>query len=240
MGSNKQPKDRQTALTSHLQRMYAAMTEGKTLYHAHALRVYVSDSKEGKIQGIKSINVTPDMDCLIRWIEQKEGIVCSHCYAIGALMTYRQSMIRRLMQNAILMDEPLAERKYALPRDLTGAVRINAFGEVMGKNHAEWILAICKANPKATFSLITKRAHLFPMQRRPKNLILISSTMRIGDMGISARTDKTYAVVHEVTEEMMRDPTNYPCQNHCMTCFIHGEGCYSKKGPKRIVRILQK
>ena len=239
MSSNRQPKDRQKALTSHLERCYAHLDEAQALYDAGALSVHVSTSREGKIRGIKSISVSPSFDCLMRWINQKEGMICGHCYAVGALMTYRQTMIRRLIQNAYLMSRPIQD--HAIPRGLIGPVRFNAFGEVLNEYHAQWVLAIVRANPKAVFSLITKQVNLFPMNNRPKNLILISSKFRIDDTSIDERADKTYCVISEPeTDEMKRDPMNHPCQDGCLQCYIHDEGCYSKRGPKRILRQLQK
>lgn len=242
MSTNRQPRDRQKALKAHLQRVYAFLEVASILYAAHALKVHISYSKPGKskIGGIPSISVEPGFDCFERWIAQKIDIVCGGCYGVGGELTYRQNITRVICNNAYLMSRPLKGREYAIPRGLIGPVRFNAFGEVLNACHVEWILAICRANPRATFSLITKRTDLFPM-RRPRNLILIRSHYRIGDQTIDPRADKTYVVQYgPATEEQMRDENNSPCGDACYACVAHGINCYSKKGPRRILRPFQK
>lgn len=155
-------------------------------------------------------------------------------------MTARQNVTRRAVHNSYVMSRPLKGREWAIPRGLIGPVRFNAYGEIINEHHVQWVLAIARANPRATFSIITKRPELFPMQRRPRNLVITASHYLIGDMSISPWADKTYLVQRgEATEEQKRDPNLAPCQDHCLTCYLHRENCYSKKGPKGIVREYQ-
>lgn len=238
MSTNRQPRDREKAIEAYEERFYDAIGDAYKLYQANALRVHISHSREGKIKGVTSISVLPDEGCIAAYKRAAPGIVCGKCYAMGALCTYRVNMIKRLAENTVLLSGPV--RDHALPRGLIGPVRINAYGEVMNTNHARWVVAIARANPKATVSVITKQPGHFATVTRPRNLVIVASHYRLDEMSLDNRADKTYCVINgPTTEEMKRDPDNAPCLDGCMNCYLQGAGCYSKTGPKRIVREFQ-
>jgi hypothetical protein len=240
MTTNRQPKDRALQFEKITEKLPVLIADAEARLANNSLPIHVSESREGKIQCISSFNHLPLPSCWLKWLGHcNEDDVCGHCYACGAMTTYRQSMLKVLVNNTVIMKGKVIPELIPV---VMGPCRHFAFGDCHNLNMALWTVAIAKKNIKhSKHVVITKQYHHYEhIKTIPKNMVIVGSNSRINDVTpiLKANVHKTYAVVTAL-EPYCYDNNYFICSDKCLNCYLGDKGCFSREGPRVIVRLLQ-
>ncbi len=150
------------------------------------------------------------------------GLVCEKCYAIRKAK-FREGLTVKLEQNSQIFSKKKITRK-DIPILNLKYLRINSFGEVINKKHADNIYTICRLNPGVLVTVYTKRPDLFDLSKKPQNLQLIYSNpiMNPKTWKIPAGFDKIFNVFDSKTIKERKIKVN--CMKKCIECLK----CYTK------------
>lgn len=130
----------------------------------------------GKLENIRSLNTSPLQNnfCLVM---AESNTVCSKCYSIQSLKTYRKGCDKAWGRNGdILTAEVYGDEEMPFLND--AIFRIHSHGEVIDMTHMRNILALARRNPQTTFSFFTKRKDLVKQLEEgevPDNVVMIYS-----------------------------------------------------------------
>ena len=246
MARNYQPKNKTAAIEKVLSKAESYIDYYTDKLNRGELNIHFSYSRDGKIKDIISCSIFPSMECWKRYNAPKinnsdniTNMVCEVCYGCTGICTYRINMIKTLVGNMVLFNSPV--NTDIIPCDIIGPLRINAFGNIHNIQHTKWIVAIARKNKKSTISVIDKRPGMFkPLSKIPHNMIITGSHYIIDDISDIPNCHKVYCVVNTITDDMRNNIDMFICEDKCMKCYINDEGCYSRKGPRYIIRKLQK
>ena len=179
----------------------------------------------GKLQGLHSIstNTLTNQFC-IKQNKANSGGICTLCYSVSMLSTFRKSAAPALQRNSdLLARELLTDRQ--VPFINASIFRFSAHGELINEIHLQNLIRIAELNQGCTFALWTKRKDIvnkvLARQSKPANLILIFSNSVI-DKVITKKPlhfDKTFNNVSKQHEG--QNCTGQRCID-CRACYTHG------------------
>lgn len=215
-------------------KIWTCMDDARILISYGKVNIHVSIGR-GSTQGIQSINVIPDEMCLSKYGQCNDS-VCNSCIGIKALSRNNTRMVKALVYNYALMSLPVNMDK--IPTNLYGPVSINRYGRIINRNHAQYIVGIARLNKKAMVSVVDQHPEMIWQSVRtlPSNLIVIGSHETIDDLSTIEKCHKTICIVSSITEDMISNDDIHICKGKCIDC----NQCYTRKGPKIIVRQLSK
>jgi hypothetical protein len=110
--------------------------------------------------------------------------------------------------------------------------RLQSFGELISRQHAEKLAAIARANPGTSFSLWTKRPQIARLVSWSENVILVYSVAMIDPPDSALRVPKGFHKVYAVYSKGSgqtpcgRDPAtgkDRPCLS-CIRCYVKDNG----------------
>tara|TARA_E500000305_G_scaffold103529_1_gene99089 strand:- start:323 stop:952 length:630 start_codon:yes stop_codon:yes gene_type:complete len=186
---------------------------------------------------INSINVnTLTNEYCIKQSKNKNSI-CSVCYSINSLTSFRKNMVNPLQRNSELLSNNIIEFSL-LPTILELYFRFDSHGELINLNHLQNYTNIALKNPHCNFALWSKRFDLikkfFDNNQKPKNLILIYSNSKLDKPlnKLPKYFDKSF---NNVTKEN-KDNFNINCNSKCVDCLL----CYTHNETKTIIEKVKK
>jgi hypothetical protein len=210
----------------------------KRFYDSQDPIIHVSISRdEGKIIGISSINTLPQLNEFCENMSKNKACICSECYAIRALETYRKNAVPCYVLNSLILVQPIPIEK--LPVIKTELGRFNAFGELFNMVHLENLLNICRKNPLVKFSLFSKRLDLIcKIENKPGNLTIVYSNPKI-DSPIKkvvpcSGIDIVFNVLSPAYIETNNAEKKVNCSGTCNDCRL----CYNSS-KKVIYEVLK-
>lgn len=185
---------------------------------------------------INSINVnTLTNEYCIKQSTNKNSI-CSVCYSINSLTSFRKNMVNPLQRNSELLSKSVIDFSL-LPTILELYFRFDSHGELINLNHLENYNNIVLKNPHCTFALWSKRFDLikkfFDNNQKPKNLILIYSNSKL-DKPINKLPKYFNKSFNNVTKEN-KDNFNINCHSKCVDCLL----CYTHNDTKTIIEKVK-
>ena len=132
----------------------------------------------GKMEGIPALNTSPLTNNYCKSQAEKEDSICSECYSIRMLQTFRKNAVPKFELNTKILSSRLLEA-HELPPPAGLVARFNGHGELKNSVHFRNILKMARLYPKVTFTLWSKRKRLIQRilkgSSKPKNLILVYS-----------------------------------------------------------------
>jgi len=177
----------------------------------------------GKLANMFSLNTNTASNefCKAMNSSPNDRVICTTCYSMNALSTYRKNCATAWQHNSEQLSQPLFD--WQLPRVNSVYFRFSSHGELINETHAINLFRICEANPKTTFSLYTKRHKIIykalKTHKIPKNLILVYSNP-IKDRVMTKppkRFHKTFNVVME-SQHRKDNCTGNSCFS-CLKCY---------------------
>jgi len=217
----------------------------------------------GKMEKISSLNTDTTINefCIKMNNSEKENIICSDCYSMKMLKTYRKNCIPNFRNNSKLLSESLIHWDLLpivlnshfrfnshgllseslihwdlLPIVLNSHFRFNSHGELINKIHFKNLIRICLKNPYCHFTLWTKRANIinscFKEINKPKNLNLIFSNSII-DKPLK-KIPKYFDKTFNNVSKDYKQKSEINCNSKCVECMV----CYLKKDKKNNIRHI--
>ncbi|MGL4999288.1 MAG: GP88 family protein [Cetobacterium sp.] len=160
--------------------------------------------------------------------------ICDLCYAEKITKLF-PSLENKLIKNSEILSKGLIE----VPFLNYAFVRFHSFGEIINKKHMENIYNIAKANPQATFCLMTKRYDLAMKFEKLDNVVYIASAPMINVPIVNKKVlnyfDKQFVVYDVDKAEEQKIELNCKGKS-CVDC----RQCYTKLGDKVITEGLRK
>jgi len=155
----------------------------------------------GKLAGVDAINTDPLSNDFCCRMNATEGTICSKCYSISMLKTFRKNCRPAFQRNAeVLSSRPLTDGEILTLKFKNDKVRYNAHGELINVYHAINCIRIAQLFPSKQFALFTKRANLVKKAVEmgysiPRNLHLIYSSAKINHQATKPSIfDKVFVV----------------------------------------------
>jgi len=179
----------------------------------------------GKLYGIPTVNTNPLTNNYCKSQAENKDSICSSCYSIRMLKTFRQNCVPKFELNTELLSSRLLEN-HELPPPPGLVARFNGHGELKNSIHFHNILKMARLYPKVTFTLWSKRKRLIQRilreSSKPKNLILVFSNSKVDAIMDYVPTgfDKVFNVVTEA-----QDSSSINCKGKCINCLM----CYDVK-----------
>lgn len=176
----------------------------------------------GKLEGIPAINTnTLSNDFCIDQNKRKNNSICTYCYSVTMLQTFRKSCVKSFQHNSDLLSSKVIHPD-GLPIINSAFFRFSGHGELINNNHFINLINICVKNPSVNFALWTKRVTIIrdvlKMHKKPKNLILIYSNPKIDHIlkKIPKNFDKVF---NNVTSGAVNcSPKRSACLS-CLKCY---------------------
>ena len=188
--------------------------------------IKVKKSKmSGKLSEIDAYNTNPldNSFCKKMHASKNKNIICTKCYSVRMLETYRKNCVPRFKANGEALKKKLTIKEIQKPK--TELVRFSAHGEIINKTHLINFFNICEAYPKKKMSLYTKRLDILNKviegRKKPKNLIVVYSNPLI-DQPIT-KVPKNCDKVFNVLKDKYLNKVNCGAKS-CNTCRM----CYTK------------
>ena len=177
----------------------------------------------GKLKGIQALNTSPLTNNYCKSQAKKGDTICSECYSIRMLQTFRKNAVPKFELNTKILSSRLLEA-HELPPPAGLVARFNGHGELKNSIHLQNILKMARLYPKVTFTLWSKRKRLIQRilreSRKPKNLILVYSNSKVDAVMdyVPSGFDKVFNVVRQ-------DRSDVNCHKKCIECLM----CYDVK-----------
>jgi len=190
---------------------------------------------ECKLKGMRSISTSVYANRLCEKRSKVKGSICAKCYA-RHLESFRESLRAKLDENTRTLRRRLPD--HDLPRVDDRYFRLESFGDCASSIQAENYVRIAQANPKTRFAVWTKNLPFyrkaFDRLGKPKNLILVFSSMMIGE---PQDVPEIYRDIVDHRFTVMpkgSDPARINCGGRkCIDCLR----CYRKNTPFDIYEI---
>jgi hypothetical protein len=181
--------------------------------------VKVTTKMSGKMSGMVSINTSPKSNDYCNAMA-KTSAVCGSCYSHRLMSIYKTADACFTRNGEALSSGILAASE--VPRMNAHTVRFNAHGELINMEHLINLGLIACHNPKATFTLWTKRKDIVEKWLRdwgkPPNMILIYSSPKLDrQSALPIGFDKVFTVYGKDTQTDINCGTKN-CAD-CMTCY---------------------
>ena len=189
----------------------------------------------GKLFGIGGLNTNTISNQYCAKMNATKGTICSECYSVNMLKTFRKGCIPAWENNSKI----LSEGKLAIiPQIKTLLFRFNGHGELINAQHFENLVSICKAdyNQGVTFALWTKRKAIIHAFIRddgvlPSNLILVYSNPIIDS--IKTKPPKHF---NKIFNNVTINSKAVNCSRKCNDC----RKCYDLKNTTQTIIELTK
>ena len=169
----------------------------------------------GKMKGLNSLNTNTLTNEFCQKSSKKDNLICSMCYSVQQLKTYRKNCQPSWENNSKLLSERIIDEFY-LPQITDEIFRFNSHGELINDNHMINIINLVNKNYRTTFTLWTKRIGIvnkvLKEYKKPKNLILIYSSPILNSQCILPKNfDKVFTGFES-------DNENINCFGDCLDC----------------------
>jgi len=190
--------------------------------------------KLGNMVDFVSINTSPIINKSCESCE-----INDECYARRIMFTFRSNLCRRFGYNKHLFSDEVSMEEFSkfIPKigEKIRMVRINSFGEIEDKQHAEKIVEIAKHYPSKRFTIYT-RVDLFGIEK-PENMCVIYSNRKPDDFSTvyekkyykDARFYLLYRDRNKIPREIL--DAAHECVGKCCLC----NNCYSDSGKKIVI-----
>src|SRR5210317_1578265 len=153
----------------------------------------------GKLEGFQAIstNTVTNAYCNKNYNKQDPNNICTFCYSNEMLKTFRKNMAPALQRNTELLADRVLHPD-GLPVINSAFFRFNAHGELINEIIAKY----------------------FKKNDKPKNFILIYSTLRVNHIlvKIPPYFDKTFSTVPESQHQDRQNCTGQKCKD-CLLCY---------------------
>ena len=193
-------------------------------------------SKETKMRDILSLNTSSLKNPFCKKMSQDKNNICSSCYS------NIYSKLRPNLENILQENSRLLSKKYNDKIIFNASiVRLSSFGELINRVHFENLIKICNDNPKASFTLWSRRKpiinHVFVSMEKPDNLILIYSEKKKNPKTLNKLPKHFDKVFNVYTKKYaIENNIDINCgKKICIKCMI----CYSKNNT-RVINGLKK
>lgn len=179
----------------------------------------------GKLEGIPAVNTNTVTNKFCQEMAKCKNTICSECYSMNMLLTFRKSCQNAFEHNSKLLNEDIIPIKY-LPFINTAFMRLSAHGELINMNMLINFVNLINKNSHCTFVLWTKRKDLinkyFDSNKKPTNLILIYSN---AITNTQCKKPKYFDKVFNVYKYGMQGKVKINCSGKkCIDCML----CYTK------------
>jgi len=183
----------------------------------------------GKLEGFKAINTNTLSNpyCQKMYSCGSDDIICTKCYSVEMLETFRKGCIPAWERNSKALSEGIIP-PHLLPTFLEAFVRFSGHGELINMTHLENLHNIALHNAHTKFALWTKRKDLinkfYANNDKPENLILIFSNPKIDAVlnNPPKHFDRTFNNVSP-DSETAQNCTGQKCKD-CLLCYIPNNG----------------
>jgi len=196
------------------------------------MKIHLS-KMSGKLAGFFSINTNPLTNSFCQKMSQCDSNICSKCYSLSMLATYRKTCVPAFQRNSDILSAGIIPEGDLPDYKKYGKIRINSHGELINDTHYINICNLARKNPGVIFSLYTKRKDIVTKyitgdnQNKPENIIYIYSNPKINptDQSVPEGFDKTFSVfTKEYAEE---NEVKINCGGKscagCMLCYTHND-----------------
>jgi len=187
----------------------------------------------GKLEGLRSINTNPLTNNFCKAMSKNKMFICSKCYSIRMLSTYRKTCVNAFEENSKILSKPLKE----IPVINDKYFRFSSHGELINMTHLENYLKIARANPNTIFTLWTKRKDLIRRYQGeiPENVVMIYSNPYVNKpLPVPDGFDKIFSVFTKEYAEKNNISINCGGKK-CLECLI----CYHKNSDKIINELIK-
>ena len=208
----------------------------------------------GKLFKIDAINTNTLRNpyCIQQHDKQDDTIICTKCYSVDMLETFRKNCVPNFEHNSIVLST-MIHTDFSYLKFKSDIVRIHGHGELINQTHLHNICNMAFAFPNHTFALWSKRTDIvrkyFKNNPIPSNLILIYSNPKINRVitKIPYPFHKVFNNV-DMTNEL---PLNENCTGQkcddCRACYSLGSGVdiiieleKSEQKKKKIPELIKK
>ena len=195
----------------------------------------------GKLKGIDSINTSPLINSFCLNSAKNNKSICSECYSIKMLKTYRRSSNAAWIKNTkILSNKLLTLNQIAnikLEKDL---VRFHSHGELTNFIHLQNFVNIAAFNNDKIFTLWSKRIDLInkfcDLNNKPTNLFFIYSSPLINKDLKFNKTLRNFDKIFRVFTAQKYSSLKLNCgSKNCINCKL----CYSNNQVKYINELIK-
>jgi hypothetical protein len=179
----------------------------------------------GKLEGFHSIstNTVTNPFCQ-KMNKSKDSVICSHCYSMSMLTTYRKTTATALQRNSDLLSCAVLMIP-ELPTISDPYFRFNSHGELLNETNLRNYIKIAEHNPNTNFALWTKRKDIVNSYAKkwgwPDNFILVYSNPTI-DKVMDTPPRFFDRVFNNVTDAYKGEAncTGQKCKD-CLLCYKH-------------------
>jgi hypothetical protein len=137
----------------------------------------------GKLKGITGINTNTLSNPYCMQMSKNPDLICSKCYSISMLQTFRQSCVKPWQHNSDVLSKPMTLKQLKSIKINSKYCRINAHGEFINEPHFINIMNIVTSNPDVFFAIWTKKKVLvkgwLQVHDKPKNCNFIYSNPKL-------------------------------------------------------------
>ena len=181
----------------------------------------------GKLFKIDAINSNPLSNpfCIEQHDRQDDTIICTKCYSIDMLETYRSNCVPNFENNNVTLST-IIHTDFSYLKFNNDIVRINGHGELLNQTHLHNICNMAFAFPNHTFALWSKRIDIVRQYFKthkimPSNLILIYSNPKINRIMTNVPTPfhKVFNNVDLANQSTLKDNCSGQKCNDCRICY---------------------
>tara|TARA_Y100000310_G_C20296045_1_gene629447 strand:+ start:63 stop:656 length:594 start_codon:yes stop_codon:yes gene_type:complete len=188
----------------------------------------------GKLEDIPAINTNTLSNpfCIKMNNSKNENIICTKCYSVEMLETFRKNCVPAFEHNSKVLREAVIPERY-LPFINSAVFRFSGHGELINYTHLINLMNISLKNKMTTFTLWTKRKNLvnryIKEYGKPNNLILVYSNQIINSIAkLPENFDKTF-------NNVSIDDDRVNCFQKCKDCLL----CYTKNNTETIIEKVK-
>ena len=192
----------------------------------------------GKLKGLRAIstNTLTNPFCIKQNSSGKADNICTMCYSVNMLSTFRKNTAPALQRNSDLLPiRELTDRE--IPFINERIFRFSAHGELVNTTHLVNLFRIATLNDGCTFSLWTKRKDIvkkvLATMTKPANMILIYSNPTI-DKVLAKPPEGFQRSFNNVSKGVMVEAQNCTGQR-CIDCQL----CYSHDTTDTIIEAVK-
>ena len=181
----------------------------------------------GKLFGIDAINSNPLSNpfCIEQYGKQDDTIICTECYSIDMLETYRSNCVPNFENNNVTLSTTI-HTDFSYLKFSNDIVRINGHGELLNQTHLHNICNMAFAFPNHTFALWSKRIDIVRKYFKthkimPSNLILIYSNPKKNRIMTNVPTPfhKVFNNVDMTNKSTLKENCTGQKCNDCRICY---------------------
>ncbi len=185
----------------------------------------------GKLFGIDAVNSNPLSNpfCIKQYDKSDDTIICTECYSIDMLETYRSNCVPNFENNNVTLST-IIHTDFSYLKFRNDIVRINGHGELLNQTHLHNICNMAFAFPNHTFALWSKRIDIVRKFKKwldgkgycfPFNLILIYSNPKKNRVMTNVPTPfhKVFNNVDMTNQSTLKENCTGQKCNDCRLCY---------------------